>query len=227
MKTTIKTMDYEKVMSLPRPKRKKPLKPNWFWRILIRILCVFGLAGSGFTYKTEGMERLGKREPCLILMNHTCFLDMEIAQQMLFPRPLNIVTSNDGFIGFFGLMSWLMRQIGCIPTQKYVSDFSLVPNMEYCLKTLKSSVLMYPEAGYSFDGTATTLPRKFGILLKKLDVPVVMIETTGIFARNPLYNELQIRKNAKVSATARLLFTQEQIREKTVQELSDGIDKAF
>lgn len=227
MKTTIKTMDYEKVMSLPRPKRKKPLKPNWFWRILIRILCVFGLAGSGFTYKTEGMERLGKREPCLILMNHTCFLDMEIAQQMLFPRPLNIVTSNDGFIGFFGLMSWLMRQIGCIPTQKYVSDFSLVPNMEYCLKTLKSSVLMYPEAGYSFDGTATTLPRKFGILLKKLDVPVVMIETTGIFARNPLYNELQIRKNAKVSATARLLFTREQIREKTVQELSDGIDKAF
>ena len=80
MKTTVKTLDYEKVMDLPRPRRKKPLKPNWFWRILIRILCVFGLAGTGFTYKTEGMEKLGKNEPCLILMNHTCFLDMEIAQ---------------------------------------------------------------------------------------------------------------------------------------------------
>ena len=227
LKTTIKTMDYEKVMSLPRPERKKPLKPNWFWRILIRILCVFGMMGSGFTYKKERMELLGKKEPCLILMNHTCFLDMEVAQRLLFPRPLNIVCSNDGFIGFFGLMSWLMRQIGCVATQKYVSDLRLVQDMEYCLKNLKSSVLMYPEAGYSFDGTATTLPRKFGIILKKLDVPVVMIETAGLFSRNPLYNELQIRKNAKISATMRLLYTREEIREKTVQELSDGIDEAF
>ena len=227
MKTIVKHLDYESVMSLPRAQRKKPIKPNWFWRILIRILCVFGLMGSGFTYKTEGMEKLDKNQPCLILMNHSCFLDMEIAQQMLFPRPLNIVTTNDGFIGFFGLMPWLMRQIGCIPTQKFVSDLHLVQDMSYALKELKSSVLMYPEASYCFDGTATQLPRKFGILVKKLDVPVVIIETKGAFARNPLYNELQVRKNAKVSATMRLLYTREEIREKSVQELSDGIDAAF
>ena len=191
------------------------------------MLCFFCLMGSGFTYRTEGMEKLGKKEPCLILMNHTCFLDMEIAQQILFPRPVNIVTSNDGFIGFFGLMSWLMRQIGCVPTQKYVSDLRLIQDMQYCLKKLKTSVLMYPEAGYSFDGTATTLPRRMGILLKKLDVPVVMIETFGLYSRNPLYNELQIRKNAKVSAKMRVLFTQEQVRELSVAELSEGVENAF
>ena len=227
MKTTVKAMDYEAVMALPRPQRKKPLKPNWFWRILIRILSFFGMLGTGFTYKKERMELLGKKEPCLILMNHTCFLDMEVAQRLLFPRPLNIVCSNDGFIGFFGLMAWLMRQIGCVPTQKYVSDLRLVQDMEYCLKTKRSSVLMYPEAGYSFDGTATTLPRKFGVILKKLDVPVVIIESHGLFARNPLYNELQIRKNAKVSATMRLLYTREEIQQLSVQELSNGIERAF
>ena len=227
MKTTVKAMDYEAVMALPRPQRKKPLKHNWFWRILIRILSFFGMLGTGFTYKKERMALLGKKEPCLILMNHTCFLDMEVAQRLLFPRPLNIVCSNDGFIGFFGLMAWLMRQIGCVPTQKYVSDLRLVQDMEYCLKTKRSSVLMYPEAGYSFDGTATTLPRKFGVILKKLDVPVVIIESHGLFARNPLYNELQIRKNAKVSATMRLLYTREEIQQLSVQELSDGIERAF
>ena len=227
MKTTIKNLPYEQVMALKRPIHKKPIKPNLFWRILIRILCFFGMIGSGFRYETEGMEKLGKNEPCLVLMNHTCFLDMEIAQRILFPRPLNIICSNDGFIGFFGLMEWLMRQIGCVPTQKYVSDLRLIPDMEYCLKTLKSSVLMYPEAGYSFDGTATTLPRRMGILLKKLDVPVVMIETFGIYARNPLYNELQIRKNAKVSAKARLLFTQEDVRELSVAKLTEGVETAF
>ncbi|MBQ9148169.1 MAG: 1-acyl-sn-glycerol-3-phosphate acyltransferase [Oscillospiraceae bacterium] len=226
MKTTIKKLDYEQVMALKRPAHKAPRKPNIFWRVLIRVLCFFGLMGTGFRYEAE-LDGIGKDEPCLILMNHTCFLDMEIAHRILFPRVFNIVASNDGFIGLFGLMEWLMRSIGCIPTQKFVTDLRLVQDMEYCFKNLKTSVLMYPEAGYSFDGTATTLPRKMGVLLKKFDVPVVMIETFGIFARNPLYNELQIRKDQKISAKARVLFTREQVRELTVRELSEGVEDAF
>ena len=227
MKTTVKKMDYRRVMNLPRPQRKNPRKVNLFWRVLIRVLTVFGMMGTGFQYETEGFEKISKDEPCLILMNHTCFQDMEVAYKILFPRIFNIVCSNDGFIGFFGLMEWLMRSIGCIPTQKYVSDVSLVRDMEYCFKTLKSSVLMYPEACYSFDGTATTLPRKMGILLKKFDVPVIMIESFGAFNRNPLYNELQIRKNVPITAKARVLYTREEIREKTVRELSEGVENAF
>ncbi len=227
MKTTVKKMDYDKVMSLPRPQRQNPKKVHFFWRLLIRILTVFGMMGTKFRYETEGFEKIGKDEPCLILMNHTCFQDMEVAYQILYPRPFNIVCSNDGFIGFFGLMQWLMRQIGCIPTQKFVSDVSLIRDMEYCFKTLHSSVLMYPEACYSFDGTATTLPAKMGILLKKFNVPVIMIETFGAFGRNPLYNELQIRRHVPITAKARVLYTREEIREKSVRELSEGVEAAF
>lgn len=227
MKTTVKKMDFDAVMALPRPQHKNPRKVNWFWRLLIRFLTVFGMMGTGFRYETEGFEKIGKDEPCLILMNHTCFQDMEVAYKILFPRSFNIVCSNDGFIGFFGLMEWVMRSIGCIPTQKFVSDVSLVRDMEYCFKTLKTSVLMYPEACYSFDGTATTLPRKMGVLLKKFDVPVIMIETFGTFGRNPLYNELQIRKHVPITAKARVLYTREEIREKKVQELSAGVEAAF
>lgn len=220
-------MDFDAVMALPRPQHKNPRKVNWFWRLLIRFLTVFGMMGTGFRYETEGFEKIGKDEPCLILMNHTCFQDMEVAYKILFPRAFNIVCSNDGFIGFFGLMEWVMRSIGCIPTQKFVSDVSLVRDMEYCFKTLKTSVLMYPEACYSFDGTATTLPRKMGVLLKKFDVPVIMIETFGTFGRNPLYNELQIRRHVPITAKARVLYTREEIREKKVQELSAGVEAAF
>ncbi len=227
MKTTVKTMDYDKVMALPRSEHKLPRKPNLFFRTLIRILTVFGLMGTKFTFETERFELIGKDEPCLILMNHSCFIDMEMAYRILYPRPFNIVCTNDGFIGFFGLMEWLMRLIGCIPTQKFVSDLRLVKDMDYCFKTLKSSVLMYPEASYSFDGTATGLPRKMGILLKKYDVPVIMIETFGAFSRNPLYNELQVRRHVPVKAVAKVLYTREEIHEKSVQELSDGVDAAF
>ena len=38
------------------------------------------------------------------------------------------------------------------------------------LKENKSSVLMYPEAGYSFDGTKTVLPDSLGKMVKMMKV---------------------------------------------------------
>ncbi len=227
MKISVKNMDYDKVMALPRPQHKQPNKANIFWRTLVRLLTIVGMAGTGFRYEKERMELVDPKEPCLILMNHSCFLDMEIAHRILYPRPFNIVTTSDAFVGLGGLMNWVMRRIGCFPTQKFVTDLRLVQDIQYCFKTLDTSVLMYPEASYSFDGTATPLPRKMGVLLKKFDVPVLMIETFGAFSRNPLYNELQVRKGVKVSAKIRCLYTREEIRQKSVQELSDGLDAAF
>ena len=227
MKISVKKMDYDRAMARPRPKHKLPKKINIFWRLLIRLLTVFGLSGTKFKFEQERMELLGKKEPCLILMNHSCFLDMQIAHRIMFPRRFNIICTSDAFVGLGGLMNWVMRQIGCVPTQKFVTDLRLVQDMQYCFKTLGNSVLMYPEASYSFDGTCTPLPRKMGVLLKKFDVPVVMIETFGAFSRNPLYNELQVRKGVPVSAKVRLLYTREEIKEKSVKELSDGLDAAF
>ena len=227
MKTTVKSLSYSAAAAIAPYPHKQPRKPGLFWRSLIRGLSVFGLSGTDFHFETERMELLAKKEPCLILMNHSCFLDLQIASRILYPRPYNIICTCDGFVGLGGLMEWLMRSIGCVPTRKFVTDFSLVQDMEYCFKTLKTSVLMYPEASYSFDGTCTPLPRKMGVLLKKFDVPVVMIETFGAFSRNPLYNELKVRKAVPVTAKATLLYTRQEIREKTVKELSDGLDRAF
>ena len=226
MKTTTKKMDYEAVMALPRPAHRKPNKPSFFWQTIVRTVCNLGMGGCKLEYTVEGLDAV-KNEPCLILMNHTCFADMCIAYKLLYPRRFNIVCTNDGFIGFWGLMGWAMRKFGCFPTQKFVTDLNLVQDMEYCFKKLNSSVLMYPEASYSFDGTATALPRKFGVLLKKFDVPVIMIETRELFLRNPLYNELQQRKGANARARAYLLYSKEDVRTKSVKELSDGIDEAF
>ena len=227
MKINVKKMDIDKVLAKERPPHRRPHRIDIFFRTLIRILSVFGMMGTRFRYTTERMDAVGKEEPCLILMNHSCFLDLQIASRIFYPRHYCIICTSDGFVGLGGLMAWLMRAIGCIPTQKFVTDISLIQDMTYCFKELKTSVLMYPEASYSFDGTATPLPRKMGVLLKKFDVPVVMVETFGAFSRNPLYNELQVRKKVPVTAKVRCLYTREEIREKTVRELSDGLDAAF
>ncbi len=224
MKITTKKLDYEKVMAKKRPERKKPLRPNFLLGLVIRILAVFDLLPTSFSYTQKGMEKLGKKEPCLILMNHSSFIDLKIVSHIFFPRRYGIVCTSDGFVGFG--MGLLMRLIGCIPTQKFVTDVGLVKDMQYLLKKKNCSLLMYPEASYSFDGTATPLPRKMGVLLKKLDVPVVTVITEGAFARDPLYNCLQKRK-VKVSARVELLATREELKTLTVAELDERLDRAF
>ena len=208
MKIKVTEKSYGEVLGLQKEKRDKPKKPNLFFRTLLKVVCSPELKQVGFTYTENGMERLGKKEPCLFLMNHSSFIDLKIAESVLYPRPLSIVCTSDGFVG----KKSLMRNIGCIPAQKFVTDFPLVKDMIYTLKMLGSSVLMYPEASYSFDGTATVLPDTLGKLIKKLSVPVVMITTSGAFARDPLYNGLQLR-DVKVSAEFEYLFSPDEIKE--------------
>ena len=222
MKIKTKQLSYEKVMALPRPKHRNPWKPLFLLQLVVRVLAILDLFPTKFTFKTHGMERIGKKEPCLILMNHSSFIDLKIASRIFFPKPYGIVCTTDGFVG----KGLLMRFLGCIPTQKFVSDITLIRDMEYMLKTRKTSVLMYPEAGYSFDGTATQLPRKMGVLLKKLGVPVVTVITQGAFARDPLYNGLQKRK-VTVRADVKCLATAEELKNLSVAQLDAMLDEAF
>jgi hypothetical protein len=179
------------------------------------------LWSARFSY-TFPNKREVLREPCLILMNHSSFIDLELSSAILYPHAYCIVSTTDGLVG----KEWLMRQIGCIPTQKFVSDLRLIRDLKFALKEKKTHVLMFPEAGYSFDGRATALPQKMGGFLKLLDVPVVMIRADGAFLRDPLYNGLQKRK-VKVSADCSLLFSREDLKSKTAQELEDGLKEAF
>lgn len=222
MKIKTATKSYEEVLALPVSPHQKPKKPSILFRTLLKIVSTPDLLATRFRCRKIGMEKLGRREPCLYLMNHSSFIDLKIASSILYPRPFNIVCTSDGFVG----KKWLMRNLGCIPTQKFVPDLTLIRDVTFAIRRLKSSVLMFPEAGYSFDGTATPLPDSLGPFLKMLGVPVVMIRTYGAFARDPLYNNLQLRR-VKVSAEMEYLLSPEEIKEKTPAELNAIIGEQF
>ena len=221
MKIKTKKLSWAEVQNLPRPKHKKPIRPHPLFRTVVRVASIPDLMFARFSYEKVRMEAAGDG-PWLILMNHSSFIDLEIASKLLYPKPYNIVCTSDGLVG----KEWLMRQIGCIPTQKFVPDLMLIRDMLSAVREKKTSVLMYPETSYSFDGCATPLPRQLGQLLKKLDVPVVMIRTYGAFARDPLYNGLQKRR-VKVTAKMECILTREEIAEKSVVELDAVLDEAF
>ena len=188
---------------------------------MIKIISQPDLISAKFKYTKVGMEKLNKKEPALILMNHSSFIDLEVAQSVFYPRPMNIVCTNDGFIG----KNWLMRQIGCIATPKFVSDPTLVRKIAKAVKK-KSSILMYPEAGYSFDGTMTIFPSSVAKLIRFLKIPVVTCITDGAYLRQPLYNELRKRK-VQVTAEVKYIISKEEILTLTDEEIFERILKEF
>lgn len=222
MKTKVKVKSYEYALSRVEKGHKKPIKPFFIMQTLIRVLSFFTLFGRGFKYTEKGMEKIPKKEPCLYLMNHSAFVDLQIASTILWPKRYSIIMTSDGFVG----KNLLMKTIGCISTQKFVSDSVLVRDIFHCVRKNKMSVLMYPEVSYSFDGTATTLPESLGKLVKKLGIPVVMINTYGAFAHQPLYNNLKKRK-VKISAEVECILSSDEIATASFEEINQKIAEKF
>ena len=222
MKIKTRSLSYGEVLDLPKEKHQAPKKPSMFIRTLLKTLSNPELKSVNFTLEQDGMEKLGKDTPALFLMNHSSFIDLKIASMILYPRPFNIICTSDGFVG----KNELMRALGCIPARKFIFDTTLVRDMVYAVRDLKDSILLYPEASYSFDGTATPLPDSLGKLLKLLKIPVVMIKTKGAFLRDPLYNMLQIR-NVSVSAKMSYVLSPDEIQEKSTAELNEILRSLF
>ncbi len=222
MKVKTKRVDYADVTALKLPEHKKPKRPSILFRTLLKIVSLPELWATHFKCRRVGMDKLGRNEACLILMNHSSFIDLKIAASVLYPRPFNIVSTLDAFIG----KEWLMRSIGCIPTRKFVADIGLVRDINYCIKKNNTSVLMYPEAGYSFDGKATVLPQSLAMLVKRLEAPLVMLEAYGAYHRDPLYNNLQKRR-VRVSAELRYVLSPEQIAQMSQSELAEVLEREF
>ena len=222
MKINVKEISYSEFLKLPGYKYSKPKRRSILLATVIRVVSGFELLKYKFKVNKINMDKISKKEPCLILMNHSCFLDLKIASKILYPKKYNIVCTDDGFVG----KESLMRHIGCIPTKKFVTDPTLVRDMIYAFKTLKSSVLMYPEAGYSFDGTSIPLPSNIGKALKLLKVPVVIITTHGAYLRDPLYNNLQLRKPI-INVDMECVLTKEDISNLSENELRDIVLKHF
>lgn len=220
MKIKVVEKDYKDVMAMPKPKHIKPKKQNAFWRNVLYIASKSEIKAVNF--KCNMKSELNKNEPYLFLMNHSSFTDLQIASQILRDRQYHIICTNDGFVGKDGLM----RNIGCIPTKKFITDVTLVKDMKYAADTLCSSILMYPEASYSFDGTETPLPDSMGKIIKLLNIPVVMIRTKGAFLRDPLYNNLQKRK-VDVAADVEIVVKTEDIATKSIEELNGIINDCF
>lgn len=121
------------VINMPKEPHEKPKKSRVLFRWLMKLVSLPDLYATKFTYEKVGMEKLKDDEPCLVLMNHSSFIDLEIVSYIFRKRRFNIVATTDCFAGA-AWWTWLIKSLGCIPTKKFVADTTLVRDMMYVLK---------------------------------------------------------------------------------------------
>ena len=199
---------------------KPPRKCFWFFRLLLWLLCFPGVWAHRTKIKKIGME--GIKPPYLLLGNHNAFFDMKVSIAATFPYVANYVVAIDGYIG----REWLLRAIGCICKRKFTNDPLVVRHM---LRAAKNGgiVGLYPEARYSLCGTTAPLPESIGQFCKLLKIPVVMLMCHGHHINHPFWNTRRERKVAPTEATMKLLFTPEQLKELSVDEINETLVHEF
>jgi len=198
-------------------------RPNRQWNILRPITWLLSypdcISHKARVIKDEKLT--GIKPPYFLLCNHNAFMDFKIMTKAIFPNRANYVVAIDGFMG----RGWLLRAVGCICNRKFVKSVNLVKNMIHA-KNNGDIVVLFPEARYSLCGTTAVLPKSLGKMVRMMNVPVVTLIMHGHHINSPMWN-LGNRGVKPVESEMKLLFTQEETQNLSVDVLNDKIIEAF
>lgn len=199
---------------------EKP-KKNAFWIKPLRGFYSIGKIKSHKEVITK-VDMEGIKPPFLVLGNHNAYLDIQAAVYVLGNVNTNYVAAIDGQMK----RKWQFKALGNIVTRKFVNDPYLVWHLKHVIN-MGCVAVMYPEARYSLCGTTAVLPESVGFLCKFLKVPVVTIMSHGHHINHPFWNTSHDRKVKGCETELKLLFTAEDVKKMSVDELNEKIVERF
>ncbi|MBR4394121.1 MAG: hypothetical protein IKT07_08900 [Oscillospiraceae bacterium] len=206
--------------NFPRFDMKRPPVPTkWYLQPVEWVLSMPDVIKHRNILTKIGTEDL--KPPYVLLSNHNAFMDFKVATKAVFPHRANYVVAIDGFIGREGLL----RNIGCICKRKFTSDVTLIRQLKRVVENGNIAVI-YPEARYSLCGTTAVLPASLGKLCRLLGVPVATLICHGHHVNSPFWN-LADRGVRPTEAEFSLLYTAEELKQATADEVNDKIVAAF
>lgn len=197
-----------------RPCGQSPLLMPIVWGASFILTRKFGL-------KIKRTDIRGLKPPYLVISTHQGFTDYYVAPLSVFPRRASYVSDMEGFAAFGDR---LYRKVGCIGKRRFVTDVSVLNNIKYALYKNKSIVFIFPEARHSNAGTTSMLPDSLGKLVKYLNVPTAVLSVHGSYLASPFWDEEHTRK-VPVRAEIKLLYTKEQIRELSGDEIQRRLQR--
>ena len=171
------------MLDMPKPKQTtKWLYGMPFWHGVVYRCSTFTLSVIGFflwRVKLRDMDKLPKKEPYLLLGNHSCMFDPFWAG-IYVPRGIKSMASaavlNVPYLGV-----WL-RLCGCFPKMKFTKDRN---SMRLLQENYEAGypILLFPEGNRSWDGRIGPVSKGIGRLIKRLGCKVVYVRlpTASLF----------------------------------------------
>ena len=199
--------------------KQPPVSQRWYLKPIVWALTLPDVWINRAVVNYHNCE--GLKPPYILLGNHNAFYDFKVATKAIFPHGANYVIAIDGFIG----REWIVRKVGGVCKRKFTTDIQLVNSIRRVLKN-GQILILYPEARYSLCGTTAVLPDSLGKLCKVMNVPVVTLITHGHHINSPYWNLKKRGLKGAVSDFTQL-FTAEQLRAATVEEVNAAIRREF
>ena len=173
--------------------------------------------------RIKAVNRLGKQpeKPGIVLCNHGSFIDFIFAESLLRKSRPHFIVARLYF--YHKWLGGLLRELGCFPKSMFALDIESTKN---CLRVLQRGELlaMMPEARLSTAGRFEDIQDSTFTFLKKSQVPIYTVKLQGDYLADPKWGNGP-RRGAQVEAELDILFTAEQVKSMTVDEIRRGVEQ--
>ena len=171
--------------------------------------------------RVKAVNKIGKLEtPSIILCNHGSFVDFIYAAALVRKNRPNFIVARLYF--YNNCLGWLLRTVGAFPKSMFATDLE---NAKNCLTVLreKNHVAMMPEARLSTTGRFEDIQSSTVAFVKKAGVSVYTIHFSGDYLADPKWGK-GFRRGAVVEAELDLLYTAQEVKDLSTEELQKGIE---
>lgn len=201
-------------------KKKNEISSLWY----------FGIGGSlallksmGHNVKIDKAAIKGLKPPFVVLGNHQGYHDWVYCAKAFLPHKMRFVVSRYQFLN--PKTGPLLQKLNAIPKSQFTSDASAVKEM---IRTIKKGGILciYPSGKLSLFGEDEKPVEGTYELIKKLSVPVVLVQVDGSYRSGPRYN-IEYNKKGRVDVKLSILFTPEELASTPVEEGKAKLDAAF
>ena len=168
------------------------------------------------------VNKVGRPEkPSIVLCNHGSFIDFIYAAALLRRDKPHFIVARLYF--YHKLLGWLLRKVGAFPKSMFAMDLESTKNSLTVLK--KGEILaMMPEARLSTAGRFEDIQSGTYSFIKKSGVTVYTVKIGGDYLADPKWGK-GFRRGAVVEAELDILFTAEQVKELSLEQLKQGIEQ--
>ena len=203
---------------------KGTVKFPWFYYSIFMTVCLGArVFFGGRAVKTEAFKEAKKQGPMLVLCNHASAFDFVFFTPPFLGKKVSFVVA-ENLLYSTPILAKLIRAAREITKKQYVVDLGCVRKIKKYMDS-GISVALCPEGQSSNSGKSGLIPQANGKLMKFLGYPVAVCNTSGAGLTRPKWG--YTGRRGKVVTKCDLLYTAEQVKELSSEELHAGLVKAL